>query len=115
MLLITPDYYDDFKCKASACTDNCCIGWEIDIDEYSDAVYSSAEGEFGQFLNECIDRSSDVPSFRLGENERCSLLDENNLCRIITNMGEDCLCDICHMHPRFVNYLYQLYVCFILL
>ena len=48
MLLITPDYYDDFKCKASACTDNCCIGWEIDIDEDTFGYYKSLEGEFAE-------------------------------------------------------------------
>ena len=104
MLFRRPCYYDSFTCTADKCTDNCCIGWEIDIDEYSDAVYSSVEGEFGEFLNDHIDRNTDVPFFKLDKNERCSFLDENNLCRIITNMGEDYLCDICHMHPRFCNY-----------
>lgn len=30
-----PKYYKDFKCTAESCSDNCCIGWEIDIDEKS--------------------------------------------------------------------------------
>jgi len=104
MLNITPDYYKAFKCKASACSDNCCIGWKIDIDNKTNVLYSRTKGEFGAYLNNCIDRSGDVPFFKLDKNERCSLLDENNLCRIITNMGEDFLCQICTMHPRFCNY-----------
>jgi len=104
MVLITPDYYDAFKCKASACSDNCCIGWEIDIDSTTNVLYTETNNVFGVFLNNCIDRTGDVPFFKLDKNERCTLLDENNLCRIISNMGEDSLCDICRMHPRFVNY-----------
>ena len=34
-------------------------------------------------------------SFKLTENERCPFLDENNLCKLIIEKGEDFLCDIC--------------------
>ena len=33
MILTFPTFYRDFKCIANRCTDSCCIGWEIDIDE----------------------------------------------------------------------------------
>ena len=42
-----PAYYKDFRCIASECSDNCCIGWEIDIDEKSAAFYRSVGGDFG--------------------------------------------------------------------
>lgn len=32
---------------------------------------------------------------------RCPLLQEDGLCRIIAETGEENLCDICAMHPRF--------------
>ena len=38
------------------------------------------------------------------ENERCTHLDEKGLCKIITNCGEEYLCDICREHPRFYNF-----------
>jgi lysine-N-methylase len=47
---------------------------------------------------------SDTPHFLLGENERCPHLDGNGLCRIILELGEEYLCDICREHPRFYNY-----------
>lgn len=102
MILIKPDYYDVFKCKADKCTDNCCIGWEIDIDENTDNLYKNINSDFGKYLNSMIDRTGKVPFFILDKNERCSLLDENNLCKIISNLGENYLCDICRLHPRFV-------------
>ena len=33
MKLRIPSYYEEFSCIADKCKDNCCIGWEIDIDE----------------------------------------------------------------------------------
>ena len=35
MKIYVPDYYSEFSCIADKCSDNCCIGWEIDIDENS--------------------------------------------------------------------------------
>ena len=29
---VFPNYYKKFKCIADKCKHNCCIGWEIDID-----------------------------------------------------------------------------------
>ena len=36
-----PSYYKDFRCIASDCTENCCICWEIDVDEDTLAYYKS--------------------------------------------------------------------------
>ena len=33
MLWYVPHIYGDFHCIATACKHNCCIGWEIDVDE----------------------------------------------------------------------------------
>ena len=103
MLLITPDYYDDFKCKASACTDNCCIGWEIDIDDKTLEKYESLESPYADVIRESISTEG-APHFMLGECDRCPHLDERGLCKIIMNAGEEYLCDICREHPRFYNY-----------
>ena len=35
MQFTVPDYYKEFKCVASECTDTCCAGWEINIDAHS--------------------------------------------------------------------------------
>ena len=33
MVFRVPSYYKNFRCIADKCPDNCCRGWEIDIDE----------------------------------------------------------------------------------
>ena len=105
MKLNKPWFYDDFVCIASECTDNCCIGWEIDIDPASMKRFSCACGEFGDRLRSAIHKGEDgVNTFAFGEGERCALLREDGLCELILNMGEDSLCDICALHPRFFGW-----------
>lgn len=41
MLITKPDFYDSFKCRAGECTDSCCIGWEIDIDDETMRKYEN--------------------------------------------------------------------------
>ena len=106
MTYIVPDCFKNFKCTASACSDNCCIGWEIDVDEESYKFYKSLDDDFGKKIIANIE-TGEVCCFRLGENERCPFLTEENLCQIITRLGEDKIPEICRNHPRFFNWLYD--------
>ena len=103
MNLYAPKYYSRFRCIADKCKHSCCIGWEIDVDETSLNKYITDSASYAYTVLKSIDLS-DVPHFHLAENERCPHLDDNGLCCIIKNMGEEYLCDICREHPRFYNY-----------
>ena len=102
MLRVQPDFYNDFHCIASRCRHSCCVGWEIDVDEDSLALYQRVPGEIGRLLRENIE-TEPAPHFRLGDGERCPFLREDGLCRLILTLGEDSLCDICAEHPRFYS------------
>lgn len=112
MKLIAPDYYTKFQCIAGKCKHNCCIGWEIDIDEYTlsyyESIISGKQEEmpttFIKRLSDGISYGEDTACFKLAENERCPFLNKDNLCDIILTLGEDSLCSICTDHPRFRNY-----------
>ncbi len=104
MKLYAPDYYNDFKCIADRCQHNCCIGWEIDIDDDTFEYYKGVNSDFGKRLRDNIINQDDCNCFKLTENERCPFLNENNLCDIILNLSEDALCQICTDHPRFRNF-----------
>lgn len=106
MQIIVPDYYKEFSCIADHCRHSCCIGWEIDIDGESLARYDAWEGEYGAVLRARIDRSGEIPHFKLGEGERCPFLGPDGLCEMILELGEDSLCQICADHPRFRNYYF---------
>ena len=103
MKLIAPDYYPQFQCIAANCKHSCCIGWEIDIDEDTLEAYKSMDGEIGKRLLASIDFNCDCPHFITGEDGRCPFLNSDNLCDLILELGEDALCGICDMHPRFRN------------
>ena len=103
-MTIVPQYYSDFRCIADACRHNCCIGWEIDIDPDTYALYNTIDGDFGNRLHNGIIHGKQ-PCFCLDSNERCAFLNERGLCDIILTLGEGALCDICTDHPRFRTYL----------
>lgn len=107
MILRMPSYYKKFKCTADKCSDNCCIGWEIDIDENSMNYYRNTEGEFGKRLRKNISEAS-VPHFILGKGKRCPFLNSNNLCEVFINLGEENLCSICNDHPRYFQWYYNI-------
>ena len=103
MKLYAPKYYKNFKCIADKCEHSCCVGWEIDIDKKTMKKYQTLSSGYASFIADSIS-TEDTPHFRLTKDDRCPHLDERGLCNIITNVGEDYLCDICREHPRFYNY-----------
>lgn len=100
-MILVPDYYKKFGCIADACTDSCCIGWEIDVDAETIAKYRGMESS-AELLGK-LDLASDPPHIRLCEGERCPFLDERGLCRIISKYGEEYIPEICKKHPRYIN------------
>ncbi len=102
MLTVRPAFYDDFQCLASECRHSCCMGWEIDIDEETLDYYQTIKGPLGKELESCIVLQP-TPHFCLTEQEHCPFLRGDGLCRLICELGEDALCDICALHPRFYN------------
>lgn len=103
MILKMPEYYKKFTCTADKCSDNCCVGWEIDIDSSTVAYYNSVTGDFGEKLQKNISET-EPKSFVLGADERCPFLNDRNLCEIILSLGEDKLCNICTEHPRYYEW-----------
>ena len=102
MNILVPSYYKEFKCIADQCRHNCCIGWEIDIDERALSKYFKMDGELGKRLKKSISLE-DGPHFILDADERCPFLNKDSLCDIICEKGEDAICQICKDHPRYRN------------
>lgn len=103
MKLFMPEYYKKFKCIADRCSHSCCIGWEIDVDRAALSRFK-ALGERGEKILATIDFEGETPHYKLLSGERCPHLDDTGLCRLITEYGEEYLCDICREHPRFYNF-----------
>ena len=103
MKIFAPQYYKKFNCRADKCAHTCCAGWEIDIDEATLNKYNSLGGEFGKRIKKSITTGDGMPCFALID-DNCPFLNESGLCDIITNLGEEYLCQICADHPRFRNF-----------
>ncbi len=100
-MFIKPEFFEEFKCKASECRNTCCKGWEIDIDPISLNRYLNYEGEFGKKMKDSITFQDEEFCFKTDESGRCPFLRKDGLCEIIIEKGEDELSDICALHPRF--------------
>ena len=100
MINIDAEIYSEFKCKADKCKHSCCKGWEIDIDEDTLLYYKSLDAELGNEIRQNIHEGEDT-FFKLTDDKKCPFLKDDGLCKIIEELGEDALCDICRLHPRF--------------
>ena len=108
---IYPDFFERFACRAGDCRHSCCRGWEIDVDSESDEYYKEVPGELGDKLRRSITRDGEGAHFALTEDERCPFLRADGLCELIIKLGEDALCDICALHPRFFEELGDTELC----
>jgi lysine-N-methylase len=100
MRYVKPYYYNDFKCIADKCPDTCCAGWQIVIDDETLEKYSNEKDEFSYRLKNSIDWGEGV---FFQNNGRCAMLNDNNLCDLVTAKGEGGLCRTCHMYPRHIE------------
>ncbi len=108
---IVPDFYGRFACRAGACRHSCCRGWEIDVDEASAAFYGEIPGALGEKLRRSLHRDENGAHFVLTDTDRCPFLCEDGLCELIRTLGEDSLCDICALHPRFYEDVCDVELC----
>lgn len=102
MKILVPDIYQDFKCIGGDCIKTCCQGWTIVVD--ADTVQKYKESD-DSFLNKVINNLSPIEeskdmSIILDSDEKCPMLDENGLCRIVLNNGEDYISHVCQTYPR---------------
>ena len=100
MILKVPSYYEKFHCIADQCKDNCCYGWEIDIDEGTMDYYRSLGGELGKEITSHI-KEGEENTMIMREDGYCPFLNEKKLCDICIKMGEEALSEICTEFPRF--------------
>lgn len=95
-----PSYYKKFQCIAGACRHSCCIGWEVDIDEDTASYYKSVKGALGERMEKYM-MQDETAYFALEENGWCPFLNQQKLCDICIELGEEALSEVCTEYPRF--------------
>ncbi|WP_295990754.1 flagellin lysine-N-methylase, partial [uncultured Veillonella sp.] len=112
MISIYPTIYHTFQCKADRCENTCCQLWTIDIDEDTAKRYHTMTGPLGKSLRQAITIDNEGSHFIFSKKQpMCPLLNDQGLCKVVLELGEEGLCNTCHMHPRFYKYIEDLELC----
>ncbi|WP_338837506.1 flagellin lysine-N-methylase [Clostridium perfringens] len=110
-----PKYMKTFKCISPNCTDTCCAGWDINIDENTFKKYENDKGNLKELITgKYIKNSQSDDSFNYGfmkitEDNKCPFLNENLLCEIHGKCGEENLSITCRRYPRVFNIIDDIY------
>ena len=97
--MITPNYYEKFKCIGSECKNNCCMDeWDIEVDDDAMCRFNSIEGDFGVRVRESIS----TENVFIRKNGRCPLLSDAGLCEMVLHGVK--LCTVCDEYPRFTEF-----------
>ena len=97
MQFTIPHYYHSFRCIADRCSDTCCAGWAIMIDDQSIKKYRAQTDALGEKLLNGVDWKKGCFKQKSG---RCAFLNEANLCDIYSDAGPSMLCKTCRQYPR---------------
>ncbi|WP_252250723.1 flagellin lysine-N-methylase [Clostridium sp. ZBS13] len=109
--MIYPSYIEKFQCIGGKCEDNCCIGWDIDIDKETFKKYHKVKDETMKKMFQknvhnnkyCTNENLDYGRIKLNKVKRCPFLDDENYCLIQGKFGEDYLSSVCTQFPRVLN------------
>jgi lysine-N-methylase len=103
---IQPQYADAFRCIGSACTDTCCVGWQVVIDRETYEKYKALP-DLLPILDARISvnqPASDADYARVKlKGNRCPFLAEDRLCDIQKKYGAEYLSETCTQYPRSVR------------
>lgn len=100
MVKIQPDYYGNFRCLMGECPSSCCEMWQIVIDEKSLDYYNNLDTEYGKHIQSEIECCDGEYCFKV-HNGRCAFLNENKLCDIHCNIGQEHMANTCRKFPDF--------------
>lgn len=95
-----PRFYDSFRCLAGACPDSCCHEWTVVVDDKSAACYRTLPGPLGDRLRQVMAEEDGETVLTLTPDGRCPMWQDDGLCRIQAELGEDALCQTCAQFPR---------------
>lgn len=105
--IIFPEYMPQFQCIGSECEDTCCAGWFVSIDKATYKKYRTTKNpEMKKLLNDNVTRHRSnqtelaYAKIKMDDEEKCTLLDENYLCMVHKELGEEFLSNTCAMYPR---------------
>lgn len=106
-----PHHYKEFRCIGGICEDNCCVGWDVEIDQKTYREYQKEKDQelsvlFRRSIHKnpsCYNPNIDYAIVTLAAQNRCPFLNEQQLCKIQARLGHDRLSNVCAAYPRYAN------------
>lgn len=111
-----PSYYDKFYCIADKCEFTCCQEWKIAVDDATKEKWNLIEAKklFGnnlslsekerlagnEKLSDFVKDNDSSRVIKLCENRKCPFLNQDKLCNIVLQHGEETISETCHTFPR---------------
>ncbi|MDU1444032.1 MAG: flagellin lysine-N-methylase [Clostridium cochlearium] len=109
-IILQPEYMKKFTCIGSSCKDSCCIGWRVSLDKDTYLKYKrNQDKELKPIFKNMVNRNrsgkndASYGKIKMDEKGRCPFLNEDNLCKIHSKLGEKFLSNTCQIYPRFIN------------
>ena len=107
----TLDYVRAFRCLGAECEDNCCRGWEVNVDQAHHDRWAAcfAAGSEERTIFERSVRLNPEPTGRrfarvsLEDDGTCPFLEADGLCVIHRRHGQALLSETCAAYPRVVS------------
>lgn len=108
MSVLSPDFYKEFHCVASACRANCCTHhWNIYIDKKNYKLLRGLKEpkwlseSFSKFIRRnTVGNETSSYAVILQDAQGCAFQTDDGLCRIQAELGPEYLCRTCYNYPR---------------
>ncbi|MEJ8552662.1 flagellin lysine-N-methylase [Tepidibacter sp. Z1-5] len=109
-MTLKPHNIRNFSCIGPECEEHCCYGWGISIDKKTYEKYKSVkQADLKDLMKKNIKRSGDKKNkqnyafIKKDESKLCPFLNEERLCNIHKQLGEEYLSNTCRTYPRNYN------------
>ena len=110
--ILVPDYLRKFHCIGSNCEDTCCIGWGVDIDQATWRRYQASQHKtLSPLFERVVVRQTNPNAYddqayaiiNMLPNGWCPFLQQDKLCLIQKELGDEALSFTCTKYPRYYN------------
>lgn len=101
-----PEFYRSFRCMGGKCPGTCCAMWTINwkSEEVERLKNADCSPELRALIDSSFMASKDKDTMwvdlKKENGMKCPLQDENGLCRIQKELGEEYLSQVCKQYPR---------------
>lgn len=102
---IKTDYYDTFTCIGDKCSFTCCQEWNIAVDDDTYIKWNrlSLTKQNNNYLNQYVKQKDDIRVIALNEQKQCPFLNQQKLCNLVLNFGDEVLSETCATFPRQIH------------